>query len=111
MGPLGQLFPEASSLVAMAPLLRGLGLMGSCAWCPWRRGCSGPSPKAAVNRVSSFRRKMLLSGAEGALKRTRQMAEGTRCEQEQKERQGETRVNGGSGNLAPLPSDQKTVGT
>lgn len=41
-GPLGQLFPEASSLVAMAPLLRGPSLKGACARSPRRRGCRGP---------------------------------------------------------------------
>lgn len=45
-------------------------------------------------------------GAVGAVKGTRQMAEGARHTQEQKERQGETEVDGGK----LWPGDQKTVG-
>lgn len=50
VGPLVQL----SSLVAMAPLLRGLGLMGTGVE-SLKRGCSGPIPGPSVIRVSSLR--------------------------------------------------------
>lgn len=61
VGPLGQLFPDTASLVAMAPLLRGLGLMGTRAWSPWRGAAMAPFP-GLQSSVSSLRRSMGLWG-------------------------------------------------
>lgn len=97
VGPLVQL----SSLVAMAPLLRGLGLMGTGRGVP-EEGLQWPHSRTVSHQGLLTQKKY---GAVGAVKGTRQTAEGIRHTQEQKERQGETEVDGGK-----WPSDRKTVG-
>lgn len=76
VGPFGQPFLEAFSLVAMAPLLRGLGLRRGLYVEALERDCSGP-PETSVIRVSPVIRKELLSGIVGDVRRARQTAEGT----------------------------------